>query len=379
MKNPQILDLYSDYLIASFNMATATGMSKLLNEALSHDAISRFLGQGQFTQKDYWKCVKPIIRRIEGDHGVIKIDDTILEKPHSTENDIICWHYDHSKKGIDKNVKGINILNFLYQSPFTDLDYVSAPVAFEIIKKTEQWYDTKKKKVKRRSPISKNELVRHRLWTLKHRNKLKFRYVLWDTWFSSSENLKFVHHDLKKYFVVALKSNRNMALSEEDKRQGKWIRANQMIIQPDQAIPVWLKGLDFPVRLVKQVFINKDGSSGELYIITNDLSLTAELISTTYQSRWGVEELHKSLKQNVGLEKSPTKFEITQSNHVFAAMIAWVKMELLSKIKQTNHFALKNQLYLHAVKESFRQLQLFKGNQLKLAASPANIAPLLAQ
>ena len=177
--------------------------------------------------------------------------------------------------------------------------------------------------------------------------------------------------------MVALKSNRKMALSQEDKRQGKWIRADQMTIQKDQAILVWLKGLDFPVQLVKQVFQNKDGSSGELYLITNDLSLTAELISATYQSRWGVEELHKSLKQNVGLEQSPTKFEITQSNHVFAAMIAWVKLELLSKIKQTNHFALKNQLYLHALKESFKQLQLFKSNQLKLTASTAQTNPLL--
>ncbi|MEK7254584.1 MAG: IS701 family transposase, partial [Bacteroidota bacterium] len=43
MKNPQILDLYSDYLIASFNFATATGLSGLLDGALSHDQISRFL------------------------------------------------------------------------------------------------------------------------------------------------------------------------------------------------------------------------------------------------------------------------------------------------------------------------------------------------
>ena len=288
MKNPKILDLYSDYLIASFKMTTATGMSALLNEALSHDKISRFLGQGEFTQKDYWKCVKPIIRQIESDYGIIKIDDTILEKPHSTENDIICWHYDHSKKSKDKNVKGMNILNFLYQSSIAELNYVSAPVAFEIIKKTEPWYDKKSDKVKRRSAVSKNQMVQERLKVLQHYNKLKFRYVLWDTWFTSADNLKFVHHELKKYFVVALKSNRKMALSQEDKRQGKWIRADQMTIQKDQAILVWLKGLDFPVQLVKQVFQNKDGSSGELYLITNDLSLTAELISATYQSRWGV-------------------------------------------------------------------------------------------
>lgn len=376
MKNPQILDLYSDYLISSFKMATATDMSGMLDGSLSHDQITRFLSQSLFTQKDYWKCVKPLIRQIEGDYGIIKIDDTIEEKPHSTENDLICWHHDHSKKGKDKMTKGINIVNFLYQSPFSDLNYVSVPVAFETIKKTEQYFDKKSQKVKRRSPVSKNVLVRERLSILTRYNKVKYRYVLWDSWFSSADNFKFVHHELKKFFVGALKTNRLVALSEEDKRQGKYHRVDELNVQKNQALPVWLKGLDFPVHLVKQVFTNKDGSQGELYIVTNDLNLSADAISTIYQRRWGVEELHKSLKQNVGLEKSPTQLETTQSNHIFAAMIAWTKLELLSKIKQTNHFALKAQLYVKALKASFEDLQQQKKMQLQLANNANNFPHL---
>jgi hypothetical protein len=53
-------------------------------------------------------------------------------------------------------------------------------------------------------------------------------------------------------------------------------------VQKDEAIPVWLKGLDFPMQLTKQVFTNKDGSTGELYLVTNDLELTVQAISTTY-------------------------------------------------------------------------------------------------
>ncbi|MFT5913286.1 MAG: hypothetical protein ACI9XO_004833, partial [Paraglaciecola sp.] len=65
MKNPHILDLYSDYLISSFKLTTATGMSKVLGGALSHDQITRFLGQELLTQKEYWKCIKKVIRQIE--------------------------------------------------------------------------------------------------------------------------------------------------------------------------------------------------------------------------------------------------------------------------------------------------------------------------
>jgi len=377
MKNPHILDLYSDYLISSFKLTTATGMSELLDGALSHDQITRFLGQGLLTQKDYWKCIKRVIRQIESPEGVIKIDDTFLVKTHSTENDIICWHYDHSKKGRDKMTKGINILNFLYQSSLAEVDYLSVPVAYEIIHKTEEWFDKKTQKVKLRSPITKNEMVRQRLMTLHRDNKVKFKYVLWDTWFSSARNFNFVHYDLKKQFIVALKSNRSVALSEKDREQGKFQRVDELNIQAFEAIPVWLKGMDFSIKLTKQIFTNKDGSRGELYVVTNDHSLTGSQICTIYQDRWGVEVFHKSLKQNVGLEKSPTKIETSQSNHVFATMIAWTKLEMLSKRQQTNHFDFKSQLYMKAVKTAFSVLQQLKNIQPKLESSPNTTIPLL--
>ena len=62
----------------------------------------------------------------------------------------------------------------------------------------------------------------------------------------------------------------------------------------------------------------------------------------------------------MGLEKSPTKYEATQSNHVFAAMIAWTKMELLRIKEQSNHAALKTKLYVKALKAAYEELQVLK-------------------
>lgn len=368
MKNPELLDLYSDYLLSSFNLATATNMSAVLNEAVSHDKISRFLGQRLFTQIDYWRCIKPIVRSIEHEDGVIKIDDTYEEKTYSTENEIICWHWDHSKS---RNIKGMNILNFLYQSPLKETNRCSIPVAFEVIKKTEKYFDKKSGKVKRRSEVSKNELLRDRLRILHQLNRVKFKYVLWDTWFSSKENFEFVHCTLNKYFIAAVKSDRPVAMSMEEKLAGKFKRVDEQSIETNQTVTVYLRGLDFPVLLVKQIFTNKDGSHGVLYAVTNNLQLTYQAILTTYHERWGVEDFHKSLKQNVGLEKSPTKNEITQSNHIFAAMIAWTKLELLTIKTQTNHFSLKARLYLKAVQAAFDELQQVKQHFKKLEA-PSN-------
>lgn len=373
MKDPKLLDLYSDYLLASFRMATATGLSELTDHYLSHDKISRFLGQEAFTQKDYWRCIKPLVRKVEHPEAVIKIDDTIEEKPHSTENEVITWHWDHSKKPRGGHVKGINILNFLYQSPLG----IEIPVTFEIVRKTKSYFDVKSGKVKKRSPRSKNEMLRDQLYVVHKYNRVPFRYVVWDTWFSSKENFDFVHYELKKYFIGALKANRKVALSMEQKQQGQFHRISGLDLQVGQAITVYLKGSDFPMQLTKQVFTNQDGSTGELYLVTNDLSIDVAATNTTYDKRWGVEVFHKSLKQNVGLEKSPTKHEISQCNHVFAAMIAWTKLELLSVKEQSNHFALKTKLYVKALRAAFDELQTLKTYQATID-QPNNLSiPLL--
>ena len=82
MKNPQILDLYSDFLLSSFGLVTSTGLSTLVNNGYSHDKISRFLAQTTFNNEDFWKCVKTLIRKVESEETVLIIDDTIEEKPH---------------------------------------------------------------------------------------------------------------------------------------------------------------------------------------------------------------------------------------------------------------------------------------------------------
>jgi len=359
MKHPQILDIYSDFLLSSFQLVTATGLSKMLDQGYSHDQISRFLAQGKFTQKDFWKMVKKIIRKIERDDAILAIDDVIMEKPHSTENDIISWHWDHSQ---NRSIKGINILNFLYHTELDNGQSMSIPASFEIIEKTEKFYDQKAKKEKRRSSVSKNELLRERLRILVQHNELKFKYVLWDTWFSSKENFEFVNDKLKRFFIGALKSNRTVALSKQAKLEGKFTKVGQLDLQANRVYKVWIKGLSFEVLLTKQVFKNIDGSSGELYLVTNDLSLSESAISTIYKKRWNVEVFHKSLKQNAGLEKSPTKYEVTQSNHIFASMIAFCKLEFLKLKENTNHFALKSRLYLKAIKAAFEELQELKKN-----------------
>jgi hypothetical protein len=103
MNENELLDIYTDYLISSFGLTTGAGLSQLLDGAISHDRIQRFLGSAPKTGKDVWLVVKAYVRQVQSEAGVIIIDDSISEKPHTDENDIICWHYDHTS---GQNIKG---------------------------------------------------------------------------------------------------------------------------------------------------------------------------------------------------------------------------------------------------------------------------------
>jgi hypothetical protein len=122
----------------------------------------------------------------------------------------------------------------------------------------------------------------------------------------------------------------------------------------------------FALLLVKQVFTNEDGSTGILYLVTSDTTLNGNGITTIYQKRWNVEPYHKSLKQNASLEKSPTQTVATQTNHFFAALCGYIKLELLKGNTKLNHFALKSKLYLHAIHAAYAKLREF--NPISLSA-----------
>lgn len=172
--NNRLLDIYTDYLLSSFSATTATGLSRLLPE-LSHDAVTRFLSQQPLSDRDLWKVVKPQVRAVESDDGVLIIDDTVQEKPYTDESELITWHYDHSP---GRTVKGINLLSALYLSRD-----VSVPVAFELIQKTILETDPKTGKDKWVSPRTKNEMARSMIGAVKQK-QIPFGYVLADIWFA---------------------------------------------------------------------------------------------------------------------------------------------------------------------------------------------------
>src|SRR4051794_41822820 len=108
--NKDLLELYTDYLLSAFSYTTATGLSKMTNQEVSHDKVTRFLSEEDLDSRVLWRLVKPLVGGLgkeeeeEEERGLI-IDDTIEEKAYADERGVVCWHYDPNEGRKGKRIK----------------------------------------------------------------------------------------------------------------------------------------------------------------------------------------------------------------------------------------------------------------------------------
>jgi hypothetical protein len=128
--------------------------------------------------------------------------------------------------------------------------------------------------------------------------------------------MSYIKQELKREFIMALKTNRKVALWLEDKRRGAYDeRVGSLKLESGAVLEVHLEQVRFPLFALKEVFTNEDGSTSVLYLACSDPTLDHERMRTIYHRGWKVEEYHKSLKSNASLwpnlrprlrERSPT-------------------------------------------------------------------------
>jgi len=162
---------------------------------------------------------------------------------------------------------------------------------------------------------------------------------------------------LKNTLFVPLKTIERLLLTltnpTKNNTLSKYLKEALSLIKP-----YTVKGIAFPVLLLKKIYHNLDGSTGVQYLISTDIDV--EQMSTIYKQRWASEDLHRSLKQNTALEKLPAKVENSQANHVFVSMIAQLKLECLKIATNKNHYQLKRTILVKALKTAWDEIKRLK-------------------
>jgi hypothetical protein len=177
------LEHYTAFLLAESQSAGCVRLSEVSGGEFAHDAANRFLNREEFSPRDLFEEVRPLID-LEG--GILSVDDTVLDKPYSQEGktDLVgyFWSGLHGKA-----VKGINLVTLFY----ADGQGVRVPVNFRAVDKAQG--------------KTKNDLFREMVeevlaWGLRP------AIVTADSWYSGIENLKFLR-EKELPFLIALEKN----------------------------------------------------------------------------------------------------------------------------------------------------------------------------
>lgn len=65
--------------------------------------------------------------------------------------------------------------------------------------------------------------------------------------------------------------------------RGQYQRLDQLNSPEDTLTKIYLEQTSFPLHLLRQFLTNTDGSSGVRYLVTSDLILTSDQLTTIYQ------------------------------------------------------------------------------------------------
>ncbi len=291
---------YCHYLLKSQVNYTCTNMSE--HSDLSHDKITRYLASNPMSESHFYEQVH--INKVLPTGGYLIFDDTVLDKNHSHQIEMVRRQYSGNAGGI---IKGIGVVNMLYYSPKEDKWYLLGYRIFD-------------------PDIDNKGKIEHVLDLIKEaeQNCIAYIGVLMDTWYAVSSLFQLIN-SLGKHFYCPIKSNR---LVKAD-GHSIYLPIGQLIwtyIELKYGKSLKVKNLNMNVKVFKITV-----SSNRIdYVLTNDLrETTNEQIIVLQKMRWHIESLHRELKQLTGIEKCQCRKALSQRTHIFCCMLVW------NKIKET--------------------------------------------
>lgn len=281
-------ELYCQFLLASQKEFSATALESLKDD-LSHDKVTRWLQNTKLTPRLLWENVESLVDK---EDGFLILDDSVLAKPYSKEIGLTKWQYSGN---IHRITRGINLISLLWTK---DSEHI--PTDFRIYSKLN---DGK----------TKNDHFRDMVLLSVHRG-LKVKAYVFDTWYSSVNNLKWLNK-LNLTWVTWLRSNRIVDYGDH--------LADKQI--PSDGLVVHLRAVGF-VKVFK--IVSSQNTEDIEYLATNDLNISLQDIKEVAAKRWSIEEYHRGLKQTVGIENCQSRIQRSQRTHIFCSLLAFVALEV---------------------------------------------------
>ena len=332
MNPPRCNDIdYIDFLVATQKSFTCTEAARSRSSdghddstpvtdppPPAHDSFTRLLERLPADSEALWDDAKKIIANAA--NGSLIVDDTTLDKPYAEKMDYVTYHWSGKHHGV---VKGINLITTLWSDGSALI-----PCDFRLYNAS-------------RDGLTKNDHFRDMLLVAKQRG-MEPRYVLFDSWYSSMENLKLIAGELGWHFFFCLKENR-LVNPTGRKKGNKPIK--DVEIPHQGGVVLHMKGFGM-VRVFRTV--SKKGDVE--YWATDDLEMKEGKFEKLSGQRWGIEEYHRGIKQCCGVERAQVRKAKSILNHIRMSIRAFMRLELYRLMTGTSWYEAKARIVRDAVR-----------------------------
>lgn len=321
---------YCQYLLSTQTNSTLTNYANHASN-VSHDAINRYLRKEKMTAQIIWEHVKGSI--VHSPRGCIIFDDSILDKNHSRNIDLVRRQYSGNAHGL---IKGIGMINCLYVNPDSGQYWI---VDYRIC---DPDGDGK----------TKLDHVQEMLISLVASQRVTFDRVLMDSWYGAKALLLFIE-SLGKFYYVPLKCNRQV---DDSGSVLKYKRVDELNWNSvDLTLGKTIKIKEFPKEHKVKLFRVVASDNRTDWVITNDLSQNST--GDTQKAcaiRWKIEQFHRELKQVAGVEKCQCRKARIQRNHIACAVLVWIGLTELARSSMTTIYRIKEGLLAGYLKYELR-------------------------
>jgi hypothetical protein len=257
---------------------------------ITHDRFNRFLTRQSLPPETLWDEVAPFV---EKQSGWFVLDDTVIDKIYSEKIALTYFQWSGNKH---KVIKGIGLISLVWTDGTSTF-----PIDYRM-------YD------KDGDHLSKNDHFRAMLQTAADRG-FQPNFVLFDSWYSGIENLKFIDKLGWRWFS-RVKKNR---MVNPDNTENQPVAS---LTVPDDGAAVHMKKYGF-IKLFHSV--NKAGK--DRYWATNCLTMDYTDRKNLQAICWSIENYHRALKELCCVEDCKIRKEAGQRNHINCSLRAFIRLE----------------------------------------------------
>ena len=321
---------YCQYLLSTQINYTLTNLAEHMEE-LSHDAVNRYLAGDQIRPCLVWENVEGDV--VKSEQGYVIFDDTVLDKRHSFQIELVRSQWSGNAKGV---IKGIGVVTCVYVNPeieqFWVIDYrIYAPES-----------DGK----------SKIDHVQEMLANIFNHKELPFQAVMMDTWYATKRLMIYIE-SINKIYYCPLKRNRkvddsNGAMPYQRIEELSWSDAE---LEHGKLIKIH----GFPRNHRVKLFRVASSTRRTDFVVTNDLTQNdTSAVRVSSRWRWSIEQFHRESKQLTGIEKCQCRKARTVRNHIGAAMLVWVRLKSVARQTHQTIYQVKHGLLSDYLRQQLR-------------------------